>query len=367
MPQGSTAFASEFHRQYFHRSRWMIALGFVFVGLNYFVSDFYALIWLELPPDIPMGVRWAERGLIMPVCLITALILYRYGDRAWTQWAVIIGGVMVGTGIVLGRRIWQQHDVPFFSDYSMYFLCSMAAVSAMGPRIWLLVGPPMLLNLLSGYYVFGYTPAAHFEAIGVAAAALVVAAINWQLGRVMQPIWEEREHFAGLSRTDPLTGLINRRAFESSATTLIAQSRHNSSPLSVAMLDIDYFKAFNDHYGHPAGDEALVQLAKALRSQARRPLDLCARLGGEEFALVWHNVDEQQTEHLCEHLLAAIRSLGIPHQAQPDGGTLTASLGVCHLRSANTQTLQTLMAEADRALYLAKHSGRNRYVQVQAE
>ena len=366
MQQGSTPFASEFHRQYFHRSRWMIALGFLFVGLNYFLSDFYAFIWLELPPDIPMGVRWAERGLIMPVSFITALILYRYGDRAWTQWAVIIGGLLVGTGIVLGRRIWQQHEVPFFSDYSMYFLCSMAAVTAMGPRIWLLVGPPMLLNLFSGYYVFGYAPAAHFEAIGVAAAALVVAAINWQLGRVMQPIWEEREHFADLARTDPLTGLINRRAFEASATTLIAQAKRSNSSLSVAMLDIDYFKTYNDRYGHPAGDEALVQLAKALRSQARRPLDLCARLGGEEFALVWYDVSAEQTEKLSEQLLDAIRKLGIPHQAQPGGGSLTASLGICPLNPTRTPSLQALLAEADRALYLAKDAGRNRYVLVQA-
>ncbi|GHB20996.1 diguanylate cyclase domain-containing protein [Shewanella indica] len=155
-----------------------------------------------------------------------------------------------------------------------------------------------------------------------------------------------------LSETDELTGLANRRPFTESLARLLASKEEGA----LIMLDVDHFKAFNDCFGHPAGDRVLQRLAQAMR-KALPERALLARVGGEEFALVLPGVDRRQAEGVAETLLTQVRELQITHGSAP-AGIVTISLGLA-LLTPNTRDLSEVIRLADKALYQAKHQGRN--------
>jgi diguanylate cyclase (GGDEF)-like protein len=151
--------------------------------------------------------------------------------------------------------------------------------------------------------------------------------------------------------TDGLTGLRNHRAFQESLMNLVQMAERYGQPLSLIMLDIDYFKQFNDRFGHPAGDELLRQVASLLRRSARA-YDVVARYGGEEFAILLPNTDLNEAVRVAERLRQQIEALPNPH------APVTASFGVASYRHGSAPA--TLLYEADAALYEAKRRGRNR-------
>lgn len=358
--RSSAAFSENFHHFHFRQSRWIIAAVFFVLGLNYFMSDHYPAATFGLSPQIPLGVLWAERAVIMPVSFALALMLPIWGNRRWMEWVVIVGGLAVGCAMVLGRRFWQIEGGDFSVDYSVYLPCALAALTAFGPRIWIIAAPMMLLNLASAYYVQGGTPAAHFEAINIMASATVVLAINWQLRRVLALIWEERQHFESLSQIDSLTGLHNRRAFEERGDVVVRQAVREGAAIAVVMIDLDCFKLYNDHYGHRAGDQALEAAAKVFSMHNRRPMDLIARMGGEEFAGLWYGVTLEGAQQIGEELVERMRELAIEHRASAVSTVLTASVGVHYAVPQRGQSLSALLHEADAALYEAKREGRDR-------
>jgi diguanylate cyclase (GGDEF)-like protein len=133
------------------------------------------------------------------------------------------------------------------------------------------------------------------------------------------------------------------------------------------MYDVDAFKAYNDHYGHPAGDECLKKIAAALRSCCRRPGDIAARYGGEEFAMILPDTELVGAARIAEGAREAIAQLKIPHEHSPASPCCSISGGVAVLLPAIDMTAQQLIAAADQALYQAKHLGRNQLVSVEAE
>jgi diguanylate cyclase (GGDEF)-like protein len=157
---------------------------------------------------------------------------------------------------------------------------------------------------------------------------------------------------------DGLTGIPNRRKFDRIAQEATAQSTRLREPLAFAMLDIDRFKLFNDEFGHLAGDECLRAVAHALRAALRREADVVARYGGEEFAFVLPQTDLAAAQALCQRVRAAVEALAIPHATTSLLQTVTVSIGVTVYRSG--ETVESVVARADEALYRAKANGRNR-------
>jgi diguanylate cyclase (GGDEF)-like protein len=155
--------------------------------------------------------------------------------------------------------------------------------------------------------------------------------------------------------TDSLTGLRNHRAFQESLMNLVQMAERYGQPLSLIMLDIDYFKQFNDRFGHPAGDELLRQVASLLR-QSARAYDVVARYGGEEFAILLPNTDLNEAIRVAERLRQQIAAIQNPY------APITASFGVASYRHGSAPA--TLLYEADTALYEAKRRGRNRVYAV---
>jgi len=168
------------------------------------------------------------------------------------------------------------------------------------------------------------------------------------------------ELLAELSRTDPLTGLANRRALESRAEEEWRRATRAGTGLAVIMLDVDHFKAYNDAAGHLAGDECLRQIAEALRRHAQRPADLLARYGGEEFACLLPGLERDEACAHAQRLRATIEELALPHPSSPIGPVVTVSIGVAWDTPAVHADWRGVLAAADAALYRAKQSGRNR-------
>lgn len=168
-----------------------------------------------------------------------------------------------------------------------------------------------------------------------------------------------------LSLHDGLTGLANRRFFDTYLAAQIATARRYKREMALVLCDIDAFKAYNDHYGHQAGDECLKKVAAALRSCCRRPADMAARYGGEEFAIILPDTELIGAAGIAEAARDAVARLRIPHAHSPTAPFVSISGGVAVL--LRNSDAKQLITAADRTLFLAKHSGRNRMVSAPAE
>lgn len=170
---------------------------------------------------------------------------------------------------------------------------------------------------------------------------------------------------ASLSMTDGLTGIANRRHFDEALSREWQRARRDGQPLGLAMIDVDWFKAYNDHYGHLAGDECLRAVAQVLTRSATRAMDVVARYGGEEFAVLAPNTDRQGLLEIAQRIQAALLGLNLPH-AQSVLGRVTVSIGVAMLppEGGGDDTPESLVGRADEALYRAKAQGRNAIVQA---
>jgi len=165
-----------------------------------------------------------------------------------------------------------------------------------------------------------------------------------------------------LSRQDGLTGIANRRYFDSYLSTELRRAARDRRPLSLILSDVDYFKAFNDFYGHQAGDGCLRQVAAALSSAGRRPADLAARYGGEEFALVLPGTVQDGAVDVARTVNAVVASLAISHARSEVSRKVTLSQGVVSVTPEKDTSPEELIQWADQALYQAKQQGRDRYV-----
>ncbi len=183
--------------------------------------------------------------------------------------------------------------------------------------------------------------------------------------RRLERIVDERtEQLQRLARYDGLTDLANHRTFYEVFNREWAVAGREKKPLSVVTLDIDFFKPYNDSLGHQQGDECLRKVAMAVRSQVKRPADLAARTGGEEFFILLPGTDREGALAIAEGIRRAIADLAIPHPASPIAPVVTVSMGVSTVIPPALTEASEFISRADQALYAAKHLGRNR---IQAE
>ena len=164
----------------------------------------------------------------------------------------------------------------------------------------------------------------------------------------------------GLKGANPAKGVAADDTLEARLEAAWSQACRDNGPLSLIMIDVDYFKKYNDHYGHQSGDQCLRRLAMALAATLNRPYDLLARYGGEEFACLLPDTDLAGAERVAQKMLAAVAELRIEHLASEVGPQVSLSLGVATVRASARLTPQELLRCADEQLYLAKAGGRAR-------
>ncbi len=164
-----------------------------------------------------------------------------------------------------------------------------------------------------------------------------------------------------LSMYDGLTNIRNRRFFDETFEKTFSEIKRDKKSLAVLMIDIDFFKPYNDNYGHGQGDETLRKVAKALEKTIKRPSDFVARYGGEEFVVLLKNLDKDGLQTVAKKLLEAIRELKITHEFSKIEKYVTVSIGASFYNSSSDITKLELLLKADETLYSVKNSGRNNF------
>lgn len=187
------------------------------------------------------------------------------------------------------------------------------------------------------------------------------------LKQLSEQLKQANRELEQLATTDGLTRIYNRRRFDETFLNEWNRLIREGQPFSVIMCDVDHFKAYNDTYGHPAGDRCLQQIARAISRTAKRPADIVARYGGEEFIVALPHTDLNGATCVAEAIRAALKNLNIPHSTSSVSNQVTLSLGVATQIPCEQMAPSQLLEAADRALYVAKEKGRDRIQAHQAD
>jgi diguanylate cyclase (GGDEF)-like protein len=302
-----------------------------------------------------------------PALLLILLATYwralRPHYQALVGTAVVITGISVmaisGVAASSGSPQFQMGDV-LVMVYGTLFL---------GLLIRMVVA--VALALTAAFVSIGLLLGVHFVDLVFAASVLATTGLMAVLSarrveRLVRTSFIETRLLADIAERDGLTGLYNRRMFDTLARRLWQQAQRDGASLQVVLVDIDHFKRYNDLYGHQAGDDCIKQVAEVLASAAKRPLDFCARYGGEEFALVLYAPSGAQPEVLPEQIRGAIMALGMPHADSDAADVITVSIGSAITTAGGKRSLAGLIQKADEALYRAKQVGRNRVLHTDA-
>ena len=188
-----------------------------------------------------------------------------------------------------------------------------------------------------------------------------------ELLQVTRQLEEANENLRKLSFLDGLTGIANRRRFDEVLQNEWMRAKRVQEPISLIFIDIDFFKKYNDTYGHLTGDDCLKKVAASLQAKLRRPADLAARYGGEEFAVILPNTGLSGALGIAETLRCSVEKLSIPHATSTVSNSVTVSAGVSSIIPQSYNNPEELVASADKALYLAKQKGRNMVYALELE
>jgi diguanylate cyclase (GGDEF)-like protein len=244
----------------------------------------------------------------------------------------------------------------------LYFMLGLRYGAAVQASLVVLASFAVAL-LINGQSI---SQAAHTAGIAVVIVGIVALAYFQQALRVRKAFLE-RGLIADLAARDGLTGLKNRRAFDEHLIRSWQQALRDRKTISVMFIDVDAFKKFNDRYGHKAGDIALQRIAGVVHSVAKRALDLAARYGGEELAVILYDVPREAALPLAENMRNAVMNLGIEHLDGTPLDVVTISIGVGIVRPTLARSPDGAVQLADEALYAAKRNGRNRVEVFESE
>lgn len=296
----------------------------------------------------------------------------------------LAGGIWGSTGFILVPATAGEPQLILYTAMALLFSCALAAgsLATYSVRIdsYLAFALPCLLPMGIGFL---FNDHEFIRTIGLLALLYTMFLIMFSMRisrtmtdtlhreventRLLQELKQERDkahalanHMQTLSSQDSLTGIANRRQLDEFLEREWGRAIRFGEPLSLILGDIDFFKPYNDIYGHQAGDKCLKRIAQLLHQFSRRAGDLAARYGGEEFAIILANTDAQAAARQAESLRAHIEALQLPHSASRVAPHITMSFGVATIVPRQHDELKTFIKSADQLLYRAKTQGRNR-------
>jgi len=311
-------------------------------------GNFDAQIWLWL------GARWSALALLAVGAVVIRKGRGDYTRLSWTMYTAM------GTAIAITAVV--VHNKGLFAADSAQIVVVMAAFLPLGLTFRRALAAALIVALISAIALLVFDTRHELEHRAQIVAMLLLAVPVAAMGGYLREHSQRRQFLLNAildrqAHTDPLTGLANRRSLFSHADRMVHLAAKQGTAVALAIIDVDHFKRFNDSYGHGAGDLALQQVAHALSADLSHPLDIAARLGGEEFCVLLYGATPEAAHARFDALLARIRRLAIPHAAST-GGFLTLSIGAAPL--TRRERFNTLVTRADAALYRAKHEGRDR-------
>lgn len=254
-----------------------------------------------------------------------------------------------------------QPELAFRYGAGLLIVCSFFFLGITFWRALISAAAIVLLDILMASLILSSSEMqVHWISVSYYVLLLVIGAISRYVHE-----YSQRERFlvrkllGWVAQHDAMTGLANRRSFDTALKQAMLQVRRDQQPLALLLLDLDNFKAYNDNLGHPAGDGLIRQFSEVLDGFARRPLDLAARVGGEEFGLLLPSCDASAAQAIAGQILSTLAERAVPHPASPQGPYVTTSIGVAMWQPG--QTAEQLYQAADAALYQAKQAGKNRF------
>lgn len=340
----------------------MLLLYFILIsGIIVAIPDSDFMLWLAID------------GWVTIAILGVMLISYFPRFNRWYQWysacgsAVVIGVSITVTGVFpLGPSAPLTYAGIIFAVLIIYTCVGLTfqwVVTAgllgglLGVTLTYFMGKSVDWSLLHRTYT-----CANILGMGLSYALENQERKNFLSTYLLRLTVLKGEHLAkqldALSRQDSLTGLANRRHLSELLNDELNRALRQRQPLTVMMIDVDYFKVYNDKLGHLAGDECLRQISQLFLTMTKRSGELAARYGGEEFVLVYPVMDADLAEQQALRLLESIESFALPH---PNGNLVTFSIGIAVCTPTEAVSVEQLLQDADAALYSAKENGRNRY------
>ncbi len=357
---------------YIHSGQWLLLAMF---------ATILAVAWVSFRDVIIADNYWLARTIFGPVGVSILFVLY--GSRIpWvrTHFHLAMFPVSLMQLVLIQQHIFIANGEGYY-DYAVYNLMITLLLVALGLRFF----TPVLLLLYGLSAIIGVVTA---KLAGLTVDTLAFFYYYILFGTVilaLAAIAERQERFGFLqellatlqgaelirlnrqldkiAHEDALTGIPNRRSFDDAAEREFDRARRDRQPFSILLLDVDYFKRYNDSYGHAAGDKCLQAVARALDECLRRPADMAARYGGEEFIVMLPNTPVHGAAQMAERILQQIDRLAIPHAASAVASWVTVSIGVkTLLPDEHLHSLKETVKMADDALYAAKGAGRHRFM-----
>lgn len=318
--------------------------------------------WVLARPASPVAdsVRF---GLQLPIVLMALFLTTENRFRRWYLPAITVGGPLFGIGTVILAATAPAAQVSLITGrvllaaFYIYFMLGLGYRRALAMNC-------VLFGAYATAAFAGYIEprAATYNLFVILCANLIGGAGAFALERANRSTFLEKRRLAETARRDGLTGLLNRAAFDDRLEVLHAQAVREAGTLAIVLIDIDQFKSYNDHYGHPAGDQCIRVIASTVRHAARRrPLDIVGRYGGEELVAVLYGANREHAESVARALVSSVELLRVPHVTTARG-IVTISVGAAIEAPLASTSLAALMKRADDALYAAKAAGRNSFV-----
>ncbi|HEX2585472.1 MAG TPA: diguanylate cyclase [Steroidobacteraceae bacterium] len=355
-------------------------------------QDFRNDLRLSLRNNVAVHL-WLAIALLSGFILVNHYVL----KRAQNSSLMVLMGIALSILIVCAVVVMSERYQKYYHRYvqwlaPLFGLCAVLnsfvdqpSIESLTPTIvlvltsiYLMAGMLFIPALLSGlfvmlsYYVAGSlanmpTPELFYNVTVLFSANAIGATACYTLERLHRVNFLETRLLAEMANRDGLTGIHNRRAYDEHLQRVWQLAVREEVPVALLLIDIDYFKLYNDHYGHQAGDDCLKRVAALLSSVARRPLDLSARYGGEEFAMILYDARRDYVEDLTTQIRNELRKLEVEHLASKVGRNVTVSIGAACVLPQLSRSTAGWVQLADEALYTAKGSGRDRCVIMDKE
>lgn len=330
----------------------------------------YMMMPKELPRAIAMRI-----GLYAPVVLVLLRVLHQLSLPQLNEWMVVLVGLFA-SGIMVFLSVTSAEPLAYVKLVELIIVIIYVAVFA---RFW----PMVVLSVfvMAIHLVFMSAAQDVIGTVKISSFLLLATTMMFALygtykrehndrlaflldlreQALRQTLHEASERLDTMARTDALTGVPNRRFFDEFLAQAWSRAVAQTQPLSLLLIDVDHFKAFNDRYGHQAGDRCLCVVADAIASCLRRPVDVLARWGGEEFVVVLAEADAEAAADVAQRVRQAVQDCALPHAASVTARMVTVSVGVATAWPRADGGQADLLHRADTALYQAKATGRNRF------
>jgi diguanylate cyclase len=300
----------------------------------------------------PSGVALSLVVAVVFSCMALWISFSARSDHEQREWSRVGGAILMGSGIA-AMHYTAMSAVTFIPGEMLVSPVGTVRVSTLGVlAVVLTTGLVLIGSLMTAILdqrTFRVLQVAHNQLANAQAALLQT---DVALRKANLKLKE-------LTIRDPLTGVFNRRHFDTSLEAESKRAARTKLPLSLLMIDVDYFKALNDRYGHPRGDECLRQIAQVFMAKLTRPEDVVARYGGEEFAIILPGATTAGACRVAQILREAIEDLNFPNAGSPLGPFVTVSIGINSRVPVIGESPAEMLIEADAALYQAKTLGRN--------